>query len=165
MSELLTPAERRDLKARAHALHPTVMIGNDGLTPAVLKAIDEALRAHELIKIRASAERDERDALLGEIAAQTGASPVQHIGKMLVVWRKRPPEESAPEAPKPKRPARPRAKAKTTAKPLRAARSPRDAMSTRQNEPRTPGALAPARPGRAPRMMPKRGRPTRSGRR
>lgn len=159
MSQTLTPAEKRDLKARAHALHPTVMIGNDGLTPAVLKAIDEALRAHELIKIRASAERDARDALLAEIAAQTGASPVQHIGKMLVVWRKRPPEEA--EAREPKRPARPRArvKAKAAVKPLRPTRLARD------DSPRTPGALAPARPGRAPRMLPKRGRPTRSGRR
>ena len=61
MSKELTPAERRDLKARAHALHPVVMIGNDGLTPAVLKAIDEALRSHELIKIRAAGEdRDVR---------------------------------------------------------------------------------------------------------
>jgi RNA-binding protein len=166
MSEMLTPAERRDLKGRAHALHPTVMIGNDGLTPAVLKAIDEALRAHELIKIRASAERDERDALLAEIAAQTGAAPVQHIGKMLVVWRKRPLEESESDAPKPKRSARPRATVKASAKkPPRAARPARDATSPRQSDPRTPGALAPARPGRAPRMMPKRGRPTRSGRR
>lgn len=156
MSQMLTSAERRELKARAHPLHPIVMIGNDGLTPAVLKAIDEALRAHELIKIRAAAaERDEREALLTEIAEQTGASPVQHIGKILVVWRKRPPEEAEPEAPK--RPSRPRSKAKTAEKPLRPARAVRAD---------TPGGfVAPARPGRAPRMLPKRGRPTRSGRR
>jgi RNA-binding protein len=156
MSKELTTAERRDLKARAHALHPVVMIGNDGLTPAVLKAIDEALRSHELIKIRAAGEdREARAALLAEIAAQTGASPVQHIGKVLVVWRERPPEAPAAEAPKP----RPRARA-----PAKAARAARPARPPRADAGGIPGA-PPARPGRAPRMLPRRGRPTRSGRR
>jgi putative YhbY family RNA-binding protein len=160
MSKELTPAKRRDLKARAHALHPVVMIGNDGLTPPVLKAIDEALRAHELIKIRAPGEdRDAREALLAAIAAATGASPVQHIGKVLVVWRERPADAPVESPPAPR--SRPRAKARTPARPKRASASPRETPAG----PRAPGAVGPARPGRAPRMLPRRGRPTRSGRR
>ena len=98
----LTPAERRALRARAHHLHPVVMIGEAGLTPAVLNEIDLALKSHELIKIRVlGAERSRRDSLIAEIGAALGASPVQHVGKILVVFRPR------PEAPEPK-PARPR---------------------------------------------------------
>src|SRR5436189_3210567 len=88
----LTPAERRTLKARAHPLVPVVMVGNKGLTGAVLAEIGRALDAHELIKIRVQAEKGERAAMLGQICAKTGSSAVQHIGKVLVVYRKKPPE-------------------------------------------------------------------------
>jgi RNA-binding protein len=98
----LTPAERRALRARAHHLHPVVMIGEAGLTPAVLNEIELALKSHELIKIRVlGADRSRRDSLIAEIGAALGASPVQHVGKILVVFRPR------PDAPEPK-PARPR---------------------------------------------------------
>jgi RNA-binding protein len=48
----LTPAERKAHRAEAHHLDPVVMIGNDGLTPAVKKETDAALNAHGLIKVR-----------------------------------------------------------------------------------------------------------------
>ena len=96
----LSPAERKLQKARAHALKPVVAIGNEGLSPAVLKEIDSCLRAHELIKIRVTGDdRDARQALLGEICLRTGAAPVQHIGKVLVVYRESD-EASAPPAKK-----------------------------------------------------------------
>jgi len=88
----LTSAERRALKARAHALNPIVMIGGSGLSPAVLVDIERNLRHHELIKIRVlNTGRDARDALLSMICEQVGAQPVQHIGKTLVVYREKPP--------------------------------------------------------------------------
>jgi RNA-binding protein len=94
----LSPAERKRLKARAHALKPVVTVGNDGLSAAALKEIDNSLKAHELIKIRvASDEREARQLMLGEICHRTGASPVQHIGKILVVYRESD-EEPAPPA-------------------------------------------------------------------
>jgi len=100
----LSAAERRLLKSRAHALRPVVTVGNDGLSPAVLKEIDASLKAHDLIKIRVTGDdRDLRQALLGEICSRSGASPVQHIGKILVVHRENP-EPPAPTAKK--RPAR-----------------------------------------------------------
>jgi RNA-binding protein len=87
----LTAAERRALRARAHHLHPVVMIGEAGLTPAVLNEIDLALKSHELIKIRVlGTDRNLRDSLIGEIGTALGASPVQHVGKILVVFRPRP---------------------------------------------------------------------------
>jgi putative YhbY family RNA-binding protein len=86
----LSPADRKLLKARAHALKPVVAIGNEGLSAAVLKEIETSLKAHDLIKIRVTGDdRELREALLGEICNRTGASPVQHIGKILVVFREK----------------------------------------------------------------------------
>jgi RNA-binding protein len=94
MSHPLTPLERKALKARAHALEPVVMIGASGLTPAVLREVDRALTAHELIKVRAGGDdRFARKDLMTALCEQTGAAPVQHIGKVLVLWRARPVEE------------------------------------------------------------------------
>ncbi len=87
----MTPAERKALKARAHKLEPVVMIGGKGLTAAVIAEIDFALRSHELIKVRAGAmDRHEREQALAGICSSTGAEPVQHIGKVLVLFRKKP---------------------------------------------------------------------------
>ncbi|WP_309624873.1 YhbY family RNA-binding protein [Methylibium sp.] len=84
----LTAAERRTHRAEAHHLDPVVMIGGDGLTPAVIKEADVALNAHGLIKLRVfSNEREQRGALLATLCEQLGAAPVQHIGKLLVLWR------------------------------------------------------------------------------
>ncbi len=92
----LSPTERRALKARAHGLDPVVMIGNEGLTPSVLREVDRSLKAHELVKIRASVdERDVRETWCLQICRLLGAQEVQHIGKMLVVWRLNPEKEKA----------------------------------------------------------------------
>lgn len=82
----LTVAERLALKGRAHALNPTVMIGNAGLTESVLKEIAQTLKIHELIKIRVMAEREQREAIMTDICTQLNAAPVQHIGKILVIY-------------------------------------------------------------------------------
>ena len=101
----LTPALRRELRARAHALHPVVAIGHAGLTESVLHEIDVALKAHELIKIRVhSDDRDARESMLGIACTTLDAAPVQHLGKLLIVWRPAPKKE----APAPKRAAKPR---------------------------------------------------------
>jgi len=106
----LTPAERRAFKARAHHLEPVVIIGDAGLTPAVLREIDVHLNSHELIKIRVFGDdRDARAAMIETICATLYASPVQHIGKTLIVFRPKPPKPAEPTAgpqSKRKRPAR-----------------------------------------------------------
>src|SRR5712691_9134370 len=84
----LSPTRRRELKARAHALDPVVLIGGAGLSPAVLAEIDRGLKSHELIKVRVpGADRPGREAILEEICRLTAAQPVQHIGKVLVLFR------------------------------------------------------------------------------
>jgi RNA-binding protein len=91
---LLTPAQRKQHRADAHHLDPVVMIGAEGLSPAVLKEADGALNAHGLIKLRVfSDDRAVREALLADLADHLSAAPVQHIGKLLVLWRPIPPRE------------------------------------------------------------------------
>ena len=93
----LDSAARRALRARAHHLQPVVMIGNAGLTPDVVREIDANLKAHELIKVRVLGdERTARKSLVAAICEETGSQPVQQIGKMLVFYREKPPEESVP---------------------------------------------------------------------
>ena len=84
----LTPAQRREKRADAHHLSPVVIIGNDGLTPSVQKEVDAALSAHGLIKVRiVSDDRNGRELVYHTLAEQLGAAPVQHIGKLVVLWR------------------------------------------------------------------------------
>jgi RNA-binding protein len=84
----LTPAQRKVHRSAAHHLDPVVMIGNDGLTPAVVREIEAALNAHGLIKIRVfSDDRALRESMLLSLAVQLKAAPIQHIGKLLVLWR------------------------------------------------------------------------------
>lgn len=84
----LTPAERSALRSEAHALNPVVIIGEAGLTPAVLKEIDSSLNAHGLIKVRvAGDDRDARIEMYETICEELGAAPIQHIGKLLVLYR------------------------------------------------------------------------------
>lgn len=92
----LTTAERAVQRAHAHHLDPVVMIGGDGLTEAVIKETDAALKAHGLIKVRVfSDDRAAREAMLGTLADTLDAAPVQHIGKLLVLWRPIPEKASA----------------------------------------------------------------------
>ena len=88
---MLTPVERKALKAKAHKLEPVVQIGAKGLTEEVIAEIDRALKAHELIKVRAgSLDRDARDDTFGSICERIGAESVQQVGKVCVLFRKRP---------------------------------------------------------------------------
>ena len=91
----LTPKERQALKQQAHHLNPTVMVGQSGLTDAIIQEADSSLTAHELIKIRVLGDdREEREAIYQTLCEKLDAHPVQHIGKLLVIWR---PNEVKPE--------------------------------------------------------------------
>lgn len=90
----LTPAQRKEHRAQAHHLNPVVMVGGDGLTDAVKKEADAALNAHGLIKIRVfSDDRLAREAMFQTLATELNAAPIQHIGKLLVLWRPMPERE------------------------------------------------------------------------
>lgn len=95
----LTPAARKEKRGLAHHLEPVVMIGNDGLTTAVQREVDAALSAHGLIKIRVLGDdRAQREVLLQTLADRLAAAPVQHIGKLLVLWRPPVPKVATPRA-------------------------------------------------------------------
>lgn len=97
----LSPAQRKEHRAAAHHLHPVVTIGADGLTQAVRNEIDRALSAHGLIKVRVfSDDRLVRGEWLTSLAADLGAAPVQHIGKLFVLWRPVPERNDAASEPK-----------------------------------------------------------------
>ncbi len=97
MSQIqLTPAQRKEYRTQAHHLDPVVMIGASGLTAAVMKEANAALNAHGLIKVRVfSDDRAAREATFQTLADELGAAPIQHIGKLLVLWRPMPEREKA----------------------------------------------------------------------
>jgi putative YhbY family RNA-binding protein len=99
--------QRAVLRSQAHALKPVVLVGAEGLTDAVLAEIEVHLVAHELIKIRVFGdEREERVAIYDEICDRLDAAPIQHIGKLLVIWK---PEAARPATRAPRRNALPSA--------------------------------------------------------
>jgi putative YhbY family RNA-binding protein len=92
----ITPAQRKSLKADAHGLSPVVMVGGDGLTPAVIKEAKSAIAHHGLIKIRVFGDdREARIEIYEELCDKLDAAPVQHIGKLLVLWK---PKDAVDEA-------------------------------------------------------------------
>lgn len=84
----LSPVERQYLRGLAHGLNPVVMIGNNGVTDAVIREIAVNLDAHELIKIRVLGDdRELRQQYLERICDELSAAPVQHLGKLLIIYR------------------------------------------------------------------------------
>ena len=157
-------------------MRPVVSVGQHGLTAGVLHEIDVNLLAHELIKVRVfNDDRDAREAVLSRICAELEAAPVQHIGKLLVVWRPAPPaaegdragrrlktkDESAKRKRQPRSQERQRRRRApprgTTMVPIAAAKS-----TPQARRPREPRARTPARPPPGHRM---RSQPTTGGRR
>ena len=95
MPPVLTPRQRAALKARAHALEPYVTVGQAGVSDAVVAETDRALTAHELIKVRlAGADREARQALTEDLCRRTDAAAVQSVGRILVLYRPRPDEDT-----------------------------------------------------------------------
>ncbi|HTQ35853.1 MAG TPA: YhbY family RNA-binding protein [Steroidobacteraceae bacterium] len=87
----LTEKQRRHLRGLAHPLKPVVLLGNAGLTAAVVSETDRALTDHELIKVRLPGlERADRDAALAELAGRTTSAMVARIGHVAVLYRPHP---------------------------------------------------------------------------
>jgi len=136
MAELqLTPKERQALKARAHGLKPVVLLGSAGLSPPVIKEIDRALLAHELIKVKVPGdEHTEREQIFASLAESLSAARVQAIGKLLVLFRPAPDEDEAPGPPRQK------------------------GSRSMRTENRSPKAPAPPRQAKSPALKTKAGR-------
>ena len=88
MSSVLTAAQSRFLRGQAHGLTALLQVGGKGVTDALVAEIDGALEHHELIKVKVAGEdREARDAMIGELAARTGAALVQRIGHTAIFYR------------------------------------------------------------------------------
>ena len=100
----LSSDERRALRARAHSLQPVVSISQNGLSGAVVREGDVNLSSHELIKIRVyNDDRLAREQFLTTLCERLDAAPVQHLGKLLVIWRPRADGPAQSARPRPKR--------------------------------------------------------------
>ena len=85
----LNQKQKKYLRRIAHPLNPIVMLGNAGLTDAVVAELDHALSDHELVKVSVRVgDRDERDAVLASLANRTSAELVQQIGNVGVFYRR-----------------------------------------------------------------------------
>ena len=141
MTTPLTPSRRSELRSQAHALSPTVIIGDKGLTDQVVAEVERALKAHELIKVKAATDdRAARAAWMEEICARLDAHPVQSIGKVLVIYREnfdKPREKVEPGSPPRSRGVRDDANVTRTSRPRSRTPSPRPASEPRRRRPRT----------------------------
>lgn len=85
----LTASQNRYLRGLAHPLKPVVLLGSNGVTPGVLKELEQALDDHELIKVRLNGEdRAARVATVARLVASSHAEPVQTIGRVAVLYRR-----------------------------------------------------------------------------
>lgn len=82
--------DKKRLRAEAHALKPVVIVGQSGLTDAVLAEIERALTSHELIKVKVRAEREEREQISEKICTIAGAELIQAIGQVIAIYRLNP---------------------------------------------------------------------------
>jgi RNA-binding protein len=88
---MLKNTQKKHLKSLAHNKKPIVIIGNNGLTSAVLEEIDKALLFHELIKVKINAEeRAERDVIIQKIKSELLAELVQRVGHVAIFFRRNP---------------------------------------------------------------------------
>ena len=107
MTQPLSQQKKKSLRAKAHELKPVILMGNKGLSPAVLAETDRALNDHELIKVRLNDDdRDARKQSCADMCKHLKAEMIQSIGKVAVLYRQRPEDPSKskpPQKPKPKR--------------------------------------------------------------
>jgi RNA-binding protein len=86
----LSEKQKKHLRRLAHPLNPIVMLGNAGLTDAVVAELDRALTDHELVKVTARVgDRDARNGALATLASRTTSELVQRIGHVGVFYRRR----------------------------------------------------------------------------
>jgi RNA-binding protein len=89
----LSASQKRYLRGLAHAIHPIIMVGNKGLSPALLKEFGAALDQHELVKVKIAGEdRDARKDQIAALANDAGADIVQTIGHVASYFRRNPKE-------------------------------------------------------------------------
>ena len=84
----LTASQRKKLKSDAHHLNPLVIVGQKGLSKTLIASVEDALKAHELIKIKFNDFKEEKEELSNKIADETGSEIVSIIGNIVILYRK-----------------------------------------------------------------------------
>jgi RNA-binding protein len=98
----ITGKQRAELRAEAHHLDPLVHVGSQGVSPALVQSLDDALRTRELVKVQLGRLIDEKPRAIAErLAQQTGAIVVQVIGRTATLYRENPELERKQGAPPP----------------------------------------------------------------
>ena len=90
----LKGSQRKFLRGAAHSYKPVVQIGKEGLSESVIRAIDSALEAHELIKVKIAADRVQRDEYVPLIEARVSCECVGTVGRIAILYRENPNPES-----------------------------------------------------------------------
>ena len=86
----LSERQRKYLRGLGHALNPVLLLGQHGVTPAVVAEMQRALQDHELIKVKfRGAEREDRDAGLAQLATATESVLIQRIGHTALYYKRR----------------------------------------------------------------------------
>lgn len=83
----LTNAQRRAFKARAQRLKAALKVGHDGLSPQFLAAVVDALKHHELVKVKFDAFKDQKKELAPQLAGKSGSHLVTRVGNVVVLYR------------------------------------------------------------------------------
>jgi RNA-binding protein len=102
---------RRSLRTHGHALSALVHVGKGGLSPAVIKQVEQTLTDHELVKIKVDTDSpDDRLAVAELLAARPGVNIVQIVGHAILIYKRHPREPrfegGSPEVPGAERPAK-----------------------------------------------------------
>lgn len=162
----ITSAERSALRAAAHPLKPVVLIGDRGLTDAVLKEIDTHLNAHELIKVKvAGDDREARVGILDAICENLSCANIHHLGKTLIIYRPGTKKRKTPVDPENitravRKPSEPHVPKKKAAEGVKAVRKP----AKPRNDPSAAETASPrARRSMAKSAAPAHGIPRRTG--
>ena len=88
----LTNAQIRDFKAQAQRLKATLKVGKEGLSPKFLAALDDALKHHELVKVKFDDHKEEQKELAPQLAEKTGSHLITRVGNVVVLFRANPPK-------------------------------------------------------------------------
>ena len=88
MEQELTGRELRELKSKAQLLRPTVFIGKEGLSPALIKSLDDALVHHELVKVKFADFKEQKKELTPQLAEKVSARVVMRVGNVAVLFRR-----------------------------------------------------------------------------
>jgi RNA-binding protein len=95
--ESLTNAQKRSLKAEAQRLKATLEVGKEGLSPKFLAALEDALKHHELVKVKFGQFKDEKKTLTPQLAEKSGSHLIVRVGNVVVLYRPKSVEPTQPE--------------------------------------------------------------------